>query len=413
MHILLQATVVSVATISFAASADAQSSTAAGTPSSPNAIPIRKLGPTVAVAKDTLGPRIVARGLSDGSVLVGVFAYAGGNGKRRVKLFDSTLQQVTLVMDSTHMPQLIRYTGDSTVALDQPSTSLLVLDAKGNVARVMALPKPADFPNLVGFVRTPWFDPMGRLVYRATQPEPRFTPAPNATSPYPLVDSAPIVRGDFDTRRVDTIARLRIAQPLHTWATIDGGSISIRQTMNPVGADDEWTMLSDGTIAIVRAQDYHIDWIDPDGTHRSTPKMPYAWRRLTEAQKRAKVDSMKPTIDSINAANPPRTVQTPDGPKRWSGRVEAVSPDSIPDYEPAVGIGSVRADLDGRLWILPRSSVGAEDGLVYDVVNRKGEITERVQLPKGVVIAGFGPNGAVYLNRVVGSVGFLERARVR
>lgn len=407
---MLRATLAAAALLSFGRPAHAQSSA----PAAPqNSIPIRKLGPTVAVSTDTLGPRIVARGLSDGNVLVGVFAFGGGNGRRRVKLFDSTLQQVTLVMDSTHMPQLIRFTGDSTVALDQPSNSLLVLDAKGNVARVMALPKPSDFGNLVGFVRTPWFDPQGRLVYRATTPQPAFTPTPNATSSLPIVDSAPIVRGDFDMRRVDTIAKLRIGVPLHTWMTMDGGSIAVRQTLNPVAADDEWAMLSDGTIAIVRAQDYHIDWIDPDGTKRSTPKMPYAWRRLTDAQKRAKVDSLKPTVDSIMAANPPRTVQTPEGPKRWSARFEAVSPDSIPDYEPAVGIGSVRADLDGNLWILPRSSVGAENGLVYDVVNRKGEITERVQLPKGVVIAGFGPRGAVYLNRVVGNIGFLERATVR
>ena len=66
--------------------------------------------------------------------------------------------------DSTNPPQLIRYTGDSTLALDQPSQSLLVLNAEGKDVRVMALPRQQDFSNLVGFIRTPWIDARGGLV---------------------------------------------------------------------------------------------------------------------------------------------------------------------------------------------------------------------------------------------------------
>ena len=54
--------------------------------SASKAIPIRQLGKITAVARDTLGPRIVTRGLSDGRVLVGVFAYGtpADPGRRRV-----------------------------------------------------------------------------------------------------------------------------------------------------------------------------------------------------------------------------------------------------------------------------------------------------------------------------------------
>ena len=55
--------------------------------------------------------------------------------------------------------------------------------------------------------------------------------------------------------------------------------------------------LKAGSIALVRAHDYHIDWINADGTTASTPKMPYDWRRLTDADKQAKVDSAKRIID--------------------------------------------------------------------------------------------------------------------
>ncbi|MEP6780098.1 MAG: hypothetical protein ABJC26_09435, partial [Gemmatimonadaceae bacterium] len=47
--------------------------------------------------------------------------------------------------------------------------------------------------------------------------------------------------------------------------------------------------------------------------------------------------------------------------------------------------------------------------LNYDIVNRKGEIVERLQLPAGRTIAGFGPNGAVYLSSREGRNVFLER----
>src|SRR3954470_9415701 len=121
------------------------------------AIPIRQLGKVTAVARDTLGPRIVTRGLPDGRVLVGVFAFGTPTdpGRRRVKLFDSTLQSYKLIFDSTSMPQLIRYFGDTTLALNPASRTLIVLDAQGNTVRTMAIPKQQDFPGLVGFIRTP------------------------------------------------------------------------------------------------------------------------------------------------------------------------------------------------------------------------------------------------------------------
>jgi hypothetical protein len=47
------------------------------------------------------------------------------------------------------------------------------------------------------------------------------------------------------------------------------------------------------------------------------------------------------------------------------------------------------------------------------VVNRKGEIIERVSFPKGRVLAGFGPGGVVYLLNTDGKSSLLERASIR
>jgi len=42
-------------------------------------------------------------------------------------------------------------------------------------------------------------------------------------------------------------------------------------------------------------------------------------------------------------------------------------------------------------------------------VNRKGELTERIQLPPGRTLAGFGPNGMMYLAVREGRNLFIER----
>ena len=57
-----------------------------------------------------------------------------------------------------------------------------------------------------------------------------------------------------------------------------------------MGTGDEWAMLSDGTIAMVRVHDYHIDWIDSYRSRRSTGKLPFDWRPITQEQKQFRLD---------------------------------------------------------------------------------------------------------------------------
>ncbi len=379
----------------------------------PKPIPVRPLGPIVASSRDTLGARIVVRALANGGVLVGVYGAGNTPKGQAVKLFDATLQQVTVVRDSTHVPQLIPFAGDSTILLHRPSRSMVIVDGQGRDARTIALPKLSDFSQLSAFLRSPRFDSQGSLVYQGVTPPLEEPTIERLQQPW-LPDSAPLVRANFDTRRVDTIARVRIAQPVRTTFGDHGQNISVDVVLDPTATGDEWTMLSDGTIAIIRAQDYHIDWIDPDGARRSTARMPMDWRRITDARKQFLIDSMKPTMDSLAKRTPPSMVQSPDGPRNTTWNYRVIPPAKFPDYEPPIAPNSVRADLDGRIWIAPRTSSGAKGGgLLYDVVDRTGEIVERVQFPPGVALAGFGPNGAVYLQRFTGSVGFIERAQIR
>ena len=90
-----------------------------------------------------------------------------------------------------------------------------------------------------------------------------------------------------------------------------------------------------------------------------------------------------------------------------------VPPSELPDYKPVFLNGFVRADLDGNVWIRTIPTKAMAGGPVYDVVNRKGELVERVQIPVNRSIAAFGPGGVVYLTTRDGMTTKLEKATVR
>jgi len=102
--------------------------------------------------------------------------------------------------------------------------------------------------------------------------------------------------------------------------------------------------------------------------------------------------------------------QMPPGAPQIKFDVTIVPDSEFPQFWPPIQQGTVLADLDGRLWILPTTSTNAGNGLTYDVVNRKGEVVERIQLPKDRALAGFGPHNVVYMTRNEAGKAYLERA---
>lgn len=401
--------------------------------SSAKPIPLRSLGPVTAVSTDTLGPRVAVRALSNGTVLVNDIV------RQRVRLYDASLTTSRVVIDSgagggnASMPvsvpsaQLIPFTHDSTLYVDIASASLLVLDPQGKVAHVMALPRPRDamFLAIGGPYGSPAVDGQGRLVYRGVVITPPRAPAANEPTGGLMgfrmpqqPDSSPIVRADFDTRKVDTLTMIKALNPTSKMALSQDktGNFVLTLTLNPLDAGDEWAVLSDGTIAIVRAHDYHVDFVGADGALRSAPKMPFDWMRLSDEQKQFKIDSLRPELEKqmmLQGVNLP-SIPTPNGVRKISLAFEFVPLKDIPDYEPPVSPGSVKADLNNNLWIVARTALGGgTSGLRYDVVNSQGVLVERVQFPKGKVLAGFGAGDVVYLLNTDGKTAVLERALLK
>ncbi len=391
-------------------------------------IPTRKIGAITAAAKDTMGALVVVRALPNGDVLV------NDPVRHRVFLYDKTLSNGKLVMDSAangtatsfagmQIPsaQLIPYGADSTLFVDVSAMSLLVMDATGKVAHVMSLPRPTDALFLAQGPQlgTARMDAQGRLVYRGVVVNPPKPPEPGSLVPFNIPeqpDSAPIVRADFDTRKVDTLARVKAIKVGNMKIVTEKDQFGIKMTINPLDIADEWAMLSDGTIAVVRAHDYHVDFVDPSGKVTSAPKMIFDWVRLTDEQKQFKSDSMKEVVDKQLKEQSARlpTIPTPNGPRKMTFFIDFVPLKQLPDYEPPITPGAVKVDPQDNLWIATHTAVASADGgMRYDIVNRKGELVERVFLPKGRALAGFGPDGVVFLVNTDGKNSTLERATVR
>jgi hypothetical protein len=97
------------------------------------------------------------------------------------------------------------------------------------------------------------------------------------------------------------------------------------------------------------------------------------------------------------AASPAAT----GGPAARSGMPQLPAPAiaDIPDYMPAFTATSARPDADANLWIRTTTPGAQAGNVVYDVINSQGVLIDRVDVPKGMSIVGFGKGGVVYLSQ--------------
>jgi hypothetical protein len=194
---------------------------------------------------------------------------------------------------------------------------------------------------------------------------------------------------------------------------------------NPVPMVDDWAVLSDGSVAIVRGQDYHVDFVNQDGSMTRGPKMAYAWEPLGDDAKIALIDSMKKADADSRKESSPSTTVTSGSSTAGSGGGggglsasgsradlppgEFPSASDLPDYRPPFSVNAVKPDADGHLWIRTTHREPSA-GSVYDVVSREGKVIDRVQLQPGRAIAGFGKGGVVYILARDDSGGWIEKS---
>jgi hypothetical protein len=360
----------------------------------PQAIPTRTLAPPSARSTLALWSVNGVRELPNGNVLV-----IDGVG-RELRLFDASLSTSIVTIDSTTFGRsrplgtvsLLRYLGDSSLLPDLQARSVRVIDGTGHVARTISFPLAP-----VNTTQPMYTDAKGRLL---------FVTAPQWGRGASGADSAAIVRADLSSGVIDTVARIRstdLGGSYYYSANRDTSSVvrfapSGMSRTPIVPARDDWAALADGSIALIRGHDYHIDWVRPDGSMISTPRLPFDWQQLAQESKR-QLDSATRAASDANRRRVGAGAAMTDtllsdlvfAARRIQLKVLDLQFFSL-EYENTTAF----PDPDGNVWILPGATQPAA-ARVYDVVNSKGELFQRVRVPAGQLIAGFGKSGAIYL----------------
>lgn len=397
---------------------------------------VRLLGATIRVsAPNLIGSVTAIRILPGGRLIVNDIT------RRQLVLLDSTLSIATIIVDSSKTTGgmfgaqpagIIAYRGDSTLFVDPASLSMLVIDPKGKVARVMAAPRAQEIAYLVGGpFGTPAFDADNNLIYRGWARPVAAPPGSKLPSGLPFQmpvepDSAPIISMNLATRKLDTMATYRVGHTDTKLGRDESGRLSVTTTFNPMQTIDDWAVLSDGTLAVIRGNDYHVDWIATGGTVHSTAKIPFRWHRMTDADRNAVLDSARITIDKELAALRAKILNAPPAPARPASTdgsppqrgpsgpaeptINVVDVSLLPEYRPAFQAGSAHADRKANLWI--RTSDTADGAPVYEVIDRQGRLTDRIQFPRGRVLVGFGQGDTVLLGLLDGVGARVEESRI-
>jgi hypothetical protein len=414
--------------LGFAAIAGAQSA-----PSSiETSIKVRPLGPTIRKSAITFGGVQHVRQLSDGRVLV------NDPSRHQVLMLDSTLANPVVVIDSVggrdnsyglRSGGIIPYRGDSTFFVDPTSSTLLLIDPRGQIAKVMSMPTRAvSYLSNPGSNGYPGYSDAFGIVFRMQSSSFHYPDNPPAEGKPAIVikyeDSVAIVGMKLSTRKGDTLVKYGTGQQMV--ATISYGDFDMDSPEDLFPNGNDWALASDGAIALLSGREYRLRWINTDGTKSEGPRLPFRWDHNSDEEKQQIADSINASreknyndrvasrqrqADSLKAAKLP----VPQGLTRPITRPSRVLFTDIPDYFPAYDrqSNSMRADADNHIWVRPRPPRSATGGPVYDVADRKGELIDKVQLPAGRTLIGFGPDGIVYmLARDAGAVR-LEQARFK
>jgi hypothetical protein len=208
---------------------------------------------------------------------------------------------------------------------------------------------------------------------------------PPATRERPF-DSLALVR--MTGTRTDTLLFVR--------SVLDFGR---RPFADPVPWNDDYTILRDGTLCVIRGRDLRVEWRAPDGVLLSEVRLPFPWQPMPDGVKQRVLDSLRAHYE----AHPLRgdfSFTAPGVVRHYDAYVPDMMPLALmPDYAPVIHGYTASADEDSRVWVqvqldgaLPPSRWGAMLGPAlrpaplqptYYVFNREGTVRELVRLPQG------------------------------
>jgi hypothetical protein len=213
------------------------------------------------------------------------------------------------------------------------------------------------------------------------------------TAPAAL-DSVPLLRYDRRTANLDTIAWVQLAKRNVQVRPGQDGGVSITVGAQAFPARDDWAVLPDGSVAIARVRDYHVDWYPPTGKPALGRPVRINAIAVTETEKVAWRSELMSRVVPRGSGNIPPALPDPEWP--------AVMPPFV--------YWQTFSRPNGEIWVL-RSHKSSENP-VYDVFGAPGTLTGRVSLPAGTRLVGFGKAAAYLVRRDDDDLEHLQRYKV-
>jgi hypothetical protein len=193
---------------------------------------------------------------------------------------------------------------------------------------------------------------------------------------------ADVIRLDPEKQIEAVVAKLTIGKARQI--SNEGGWVITRGTVGDPA--DGWAVLPDGRLAIVRAKPYRIEWIGVDGKSTLGPEIPIDAIPFTQ-QDRDAFSQSAPSA-GVGAAGSNSRANQAGGDRKFA------------DVKPPFSPEDITASPDGRVWVKRSAPFGAT-AVIYDVFDGAGRRADRIELPAGSRVVGFGPS-AVYVRQVAG-----------
>jgi hypothetical protein len=170
-----------------------------------------------------------------------------------------------------------------------------------------------------------------------------------------------------------------------------GGVVSIGG-LSPFQAVDAWAAASDGRVAIVYADPYHVEWSDPSGGTVTGPPIDYEPVKLTREDQEA-------WADGLGRLSATMIVSSRAGGGNRNMRLPRPDPDAQdwPEYKPPFPREAASVTPWGALWV--RRHVPHGGASRFDVFDGSANRVRSVTLPAGRRLVGFGVD-TIYLVNV-------------
>lgn len=279
--------------------------------------------------------------------------------------------------------------GDTTIMLDLPNGRGLVITPDARMSSNTVSFSAGESGSLF-FPRA--VDGRGR--FYGTAPMRIGANGPESTDSTAVIRWAP--GGTTDTvfqlpNSASGVTTFRIGAGGAGAATAQGRRQAFQRT-------DQWAPTRDGRVAVVRAEPYHVEWMD--GARRTSgPTVPYQPVRVTGRDREAWAAAQSQGT---------MIVRTPQGSRAMPIPRPNLDEVDFPETKPAFEAVSVTPE--GEVWVRVSRPAGATRQL-YDVFDGQGRRVRQVELAEGRQLVGFG-QGTLYAVRVdEDDLQWLERYR--